>query len=377
MSFPTPGVVRQTSTGGDPYFQINGLAINGALYNKVRISLTRRAGNPATDWDGSCYYATSTRPELGESFVKRLPNPNIAVGASMVLEYDMAALTAGGNNWITSTIASLRFDLGNSNGSAFDIDWVVIGRPGVAASSSALDALTNRVTVAEGTVTSTAARTTTLESTVNNGTTGLATKASAQALSNLQTTVTSQGNTITSQGQSLTQLNSTVGNQSAQLSQQATTIADTAGKVSSSYVVKMGLTSDGRYYTAGFGVGLSNAGGVTQSRFIVNADQFSVLNGSADMNNGGTVTSPFIIENGQVFMSDAVIKKATITNGLIGAQLQSQALTSQGVPAMTVDFANGQVITRQASRANTYTLVNHNGVDVVVDGVRRVRMGVW
>ncbi len=413
LSFPAPGVVRQTSTGGDPYFQINGLTLNGSLYSKVRISLTRRAGNPATDWDGSCYYATSTRTQLGESYVKRIPNPNIAVGASAVLEYDMAALTAGGNDWLTSTIASLRFDLGNSNGSAFDIDWIVIGRAGVSASSSALDALTNRVTSAESNLTSTAARTTTLESTVNNtatglatkasalaldtlttrvtkvegtttssasritslestvnnGSTGLATKASSSALSSLQTTVTSQGDTITSQASQINNLNTVVGNQGAALQTQASVIADTSGKVSSSYVVKMGITSDGRYFTAGFGVGLSNASGAVQSQFIVNAGQFAVLNGSADLNNGGTVTSPFIIENGQVFIADAVIKKATIANALIGQGVYSSTFTNYGQPVMSLDFNAGQITMQNKATQGKYMLLREDGLFAVAGGV--------
>lgn len=369
LSFPSPGAVRQTATNGDPYFQINGLSLNGSLYSKVRIAITRRAGNAATDWDGSCYYATSTRPELGESYVKRLPNPNLAIGASTVLEYDMAALTAGGTNWVTSTIASLRFDLGNSAGSAFDIDWIVIGRAGVAASSSALDSLTNRVTAAEGTVTSTAARTTSLESTINNGTTGLATKASSQALSNLQTTVTSQGNTITSQASQINNLNTVVGNQGAALQTQASVIADTSGKVSSSYVVKMGITSDGRYFTAGFGVGLSNASGAVQSQFIVNAGQFAVLNGSADLNNGGTVTSPFIIENGQVFIADAVIKKATIANALIGQGVYSSTFTNYGQPVMSLDFNTGQITMQNKATQGKYMLLREDGLFAVSGGV--------
>nr|WP_256571110.1 DUF1983 domain-containing protein [Pseudomonas sp. NFACC02] len=198
---------------------------------------------------------------------------------------------------------------------------------------------------------------------------------SAQALSSLTTTVTQQGATISSQATQITGLTTTVGNQSAALQVQANAIADTNGYINSSYSVKLMTTSNGVKVAAGFGLGLGNENGVTQSQFIVSADRFAILNSTLDGN--AKVFSPFTVDGGQVFIADAVIKKATIANAIVGSAITSSALTSQGLPVLTLDMSGGQVLARQATRPNTYTQMHHNGINVVIDGVLRVRMGVW
>jgi predicted phage tail protein len=274
LSFPSAGVMRQTATAGDPSIQVSGLSINGGLFTKVRMSITRRAGAAATDWDGQFFYSTSGHG-FTASFRKVLANPNLAIGASTILEFDMAALTAGGADWTSSTITALRVDLGLVSGSAFDIDWIAVGRVGPAASSRALQSLTS--------------------------------------------TVTTQGATQTSQSQQIVSLQSSVGGNTAQLQQQATTIADSANKIASSYSVRLALSSSGQYYAAGFGLGLDNSSGALQSSFVVSADRFAVLNTVA----GNVLTAPFAVVNGQTFISDAFIQDGSITNAKIGEVIQS------------------------------------------------------
>jgi len=92
---------------------------------------------------------------------------------------------------------------------------------------------------------------------------------------------------------------------------------------------------------------------------------------------GEGLITPFAVQNGQVFMNDALISKLAVANAIVGVALQSSAMTNWGGPVMTANFANGDVITRHPTRVNTYCVMNQNGIDVVVDGVRRVRMGIW
>lgn len=82
------------------------------------------------------------------------------------------------------------------------------GTTGVAATASALGALTTRVTTAEGTIVTQGSAITALETTVNHGTTGVA--ATASALGSLTTRVTTAEGTITTQGSAITTLQSTV-----------------------------------------------------------------------------------------------------------------------------------------------------------------------
>jgi predicted phage tail protein len=322
------GYVTVTATTADPQLTRSAISVQGALYPIIRAKITRRAG-AVGDWDGQLFYVTSGHGFSG-SYRKVAANPNLAVGASAVVEWDMSALTNGGTDWLSNTITSLRIDLGSTVGGSFDIDWIVVGRVGPAASSRALQSLTS--------------------------------------------TVTTQGATQSAQSQQITGLQSSVGSNTAQLQQQATTIADSAGKISSAYTLRLATSANGVNYVAGFGIGLDNSSGVTQSQFVVTADRFAVLN-TADA--GGTLTSPFIIENGQVFMADAVIKRATIQNAIVGNYLVSSANTTWGGPVMSLNMVTGEIIARHPTRANTYTAYNSGGVDVIVDGVRRVRMGTW
>ncbi|WP_447651549.1 TipJ family phage tail tip protein [Pseudomonas abietaniphila] len=322
LAFPSAGVMRQTATAADPSISVTGLSINGGLYSKVRVSITRRAGAAATDWDGRLFYSTSGHG-ISSSYVKVLANPNLAIGSSVVLEFDMAALTAGGTDWVSSTITVLRLDLGLSSGGAFDVDWIAVGR--------------------------------------------VAPSASSRALSSLTSTVTQQGSTISSQAQSITGLTTTVNNQGAALQVQATALADTSGKVSSSYTVKLGVMADGRRWAAGFGIGLDNSSGTTQSQFVVSADTFAVLN--ADSSASGTFTSPFMVSGGQVFIRDTVIQKATITNALIGQSIYSQTLTNYGQPVMTTDYNSGQITIQNKATNGKYMLLREDGLFAVSGGV--------
>jgi predicted phage tail protein/uncharacterized coiled-coil protein SlyX len=315
-----------SSSSTNPIFARGALAIDGSLFNLVRMKITRRT-NTTTDWIGAMYYATAGHG-VSSSYYKIAANPNLAANQSAIVEWDMSTLTAGGTDWTTSLINTIRFDLGKNTDSVFDIDWVVVGRKGPGASS--------------------------------------------QALASLSSTVTQQGATLTSQASQITNLNATVGNQGAAIQTQATAIADTAGKVSTSYVVKMQAMVDGRLFAAGFAAGLDNSQGPTQSQFIVSADRFGVLN--ADLN--GTVTSPFIIEGGQVFISDAVIKKATITNALVGQAVNSLAMTNFGEPAMTSNYSDGSQVIRSRTKANTYTLSNSTGFYLVDSNVVVVELSM-
>lgn len=362
LSFPSPGVMRQTATAGDPSMQIAGLALNGGLYTKIRVSITRRAGTATSDWDGRIFYATSGHG-FTASYSKVLANPNLAIGASMVVEFDMAALTAGGADWTSNTITALRIDLGISNAGVFDIDWVVVGRLAPAASSRALSALTSTVTQQGSTLTAQAAQFTGLSAKVGN----------VETVLNNETNARASGDQAL--GQRVDTVQASLGDTRASVQQTSTALAGLNGQVNAQYSVKVMTMYNGMKVAAGFGLGLESEGGITQSTFAVSADRFVVLN--ANLNAGAQLTSPFAVVDGQVFINDAFIRKATIQNAIVGSTLTSAAVTSQGVPKLIMNMSEGRITFNQTTRENTYTTMNADGIDVVVLGVRRVRMGVW
>lgn len=149
-------------------------------------------------------------------------------------------------------------------------------------------------------------------------------------------------------------------------------LAKIDGTVRTAWTVKMEAQSNGQYVAAGIGLGIENGPAGLQSQFLVRADRFAVVSGL-----NGTTSAPFVVANGQVFINDALINKATITNAIIGQTIQSAAWTNWGAPVMTMDFNVGNVICRHPTRTNTYCMMNQDGIIVVVDNVLRVRMGVW
>jgi len=323
----TPGVgfVTVTSTGADPQFvSPAALALNGGIYTKIRMSITRRAGS---SWDGQLFYSTAGHG-FAAGYRKTIANPQLAIGASAVLEWDMANLSAGGTDWISSTIDRLRIDLGSTTADVFDIDWIAVGRSAPSASSRAVQSLDSKVT--------------------------------------------QQGSDLSAQAQQITGLQTSVGNNTASIQQVATSQSNTDGKINASYSVKLQLTANGQYAAAGFGTGIENNGGVLQSTFAVIADKFAILNPA-----GNGFVSPFAVQGGQVFLNEAFISQAAMQNAIVGNYLVSSQQSSWGGPVMSQNFVTGEIAIRHASRPNTYTVFNQGGVTVVVDGVVRVRMGTW
>lgn len=173
-------------------------------------------------------------------------------------------------------------------------------------------------------------------------------------------------------GQRIDTVQATAGANSAAIQQNITATAALDGKVSTAYTLKMEAYSGNQYVAAGIALGIGNEGGLLQSQFLVRADRFAVVNGTT-----ATTHAPFVVNNGQVFINDALINKATITNAIIGSTIESSARTNWGQPVMRMDFLNGSVRTNNATTSNTYTNMDRNGIQVYINNVLRVRMGTW
>ncbi|BBH46893.1 phage tail protein [Pseudomonas sp. KU43P] len=103
---------------------------------------------------------------------------------------------------------------------------------------------------------------------------------------------------------------------SVQVTSQALAALD--NKASTMWSVKMQVNTQGQYVAAGIGLGIENGPAGLQSQFLVSADRFAVVNGI-----NGTLSSPFAVQGGQVFMNDAFIQDGTITNAKIGSYISS------------------------------------------------------
>lgn len=118
---------------------------------------------------------------------------------------------------------------------------------------------------------------------------------------------------------SVAQHGSDIQQNTAAIQQTSTAYADTAGKLTTMWSVKMQVTANGQYVAAGIGLGIENTGAGLQSQFLVAADRFAIVNTIA----GGAISVPFAVQGGQVFMNSAFIMDGSITNAKIGNYISS------------------------------------------------------
>lgn len=120
-----PGYIRLTPTANYPnWLTPSGLKIDGRKYDKIQVRIRRVSG---TGWQGVVYYNNITHNYSG-SYYKQIADGTI-IGEWVILEWDMAALTAGGTDWTSSpNIDAIRFDFANTPADVFEVDWISVGR---------------------------------------------------------------------------------------------------------------------------------------------------------------------------------------------------------------------------------------------------------
>ncbi|MFF3704444.1 host specificity protein J [Pseudomonas qingdaonensis] len=158
-------------------------------------------------------------------------------------------------------------------------------------------------------------------------------------------------------------LEATLADTSAAVQTVAQAQVDAEGKMSTMWAVKMQLNAQGQYVAASVGLGIENGPGGLQSRFLVSADTFAVVNGI-----NSTLSVPFAVQNGQVFINEAFIADGTITNAKIGdvisstnyvAGIQGWAIYKNGLFEMN---GNGPGQSRLSINNAAVRLYHANGV---------------
>lgn len=175
--------------------------------------------------------------------------------------------------------------------------------------------------------------------------------------SRIDNVITVQNNDRTTLTNQINTAQSTANGANAAAQTAMSTLATLDGELDATYTIKTQVTVDGQRYLAGIGVGVTaQPGQPPVSQVLITADRFGILNTSA----GGAVSTPFVVQNGQVFINDAFISKLTVQNALVGATLRSQAESSPGNPVLSLNFQTGEIINRGAGdgyrteQRNTY-----------------------
>lgn len=127
-----------------------------------------------------------------------------------------------------------------------------------------------------------------------------------------------------------------VGDTQAIVQQTSQAVVDMDGKISASWNLKLQIAANGQYYAAGMGIGIENQpDGSYRSQILFQADRLALINVI-----NGQVTTPFVIQGGQTFISQALIGVAWITT----ANIEDAAITNAKISGViqSDDYARGQ-----------------------------------
>lgn len=118
-------------------------------------------------------------------------------------------------------------------------------------------------------------------------------------------------------------LSARIGENSSALDQKLDSWADVNG-VGSMYTMKLGLKYNGQEYNSGMALQLTAQGNNVVSQVLFIADRFAIIRNAES----GAYTLPFVVQNDQVFMNNALIQDGSITNAKIGNFIQSNNYVS-------------------------------------------------
>lgn len=175
----------------------------------------------------------------------------------------------------------------------------------------------------------------------------------------------------------------TVDSTTAIVQQTSQALVDLDGEIRASWTLKLQIASDGKYYAAGMGVGIENQpDGTFQSQILMQADRFAVINVV-----NGNITSPFVIQGGQTFISQALIgtawineaniANAAVTNAKISGTIQSDDYVA-GTTGWRINKASGGGFEFNGSVAGGYRLnITNQGVYIYYpNGNPAIELGV-
>ncbi|NWC06589.1 phage tail protein [Pseudomonas sp. G1002] len=336
-------------------------------------------------WDATAKFAEQVKVQASDNraLVERTTSLDAAVGQNRAgltsLEQVVATETLAsatrldqlkssvdGNTAAIGSEAATRADADSALGIRIDQVGVTVGNNGAAISQEAT-ARANADTALGQRIDTTQAKVAENSAAVQTVTDSLAdtSKAVASQSTTLQAVV-GGGRDGTDEGDLASAISEVKNKAAIQITARAQ--ADTDGKLSTMWAVKMQVNANGQYVAAGIGLGIEqNAEGLLQSQFLVSADRFAVVNTLA----GGGLVTPFVIQNGQVVIDTALISRAFIQEIVLGMTLRSEAVDSKGRPLLEINVKAG-TFTLRGEGAGGSILLDSTGL-AVYDGNEKRR----
>lgn len=143
-------------------------------------------------------------------------------------------------------------------------------------------------------------------------------------------------------------LSARIGENSAALDQKLDSWANVNG-VGSMYTMKLGLRYNGQEYNSGMALQLTAQGNNVVSQVLFIADRFAIIRNAAS----GDYALPFVVQNDQVFMNNALIQDGSITNAKIGNVIQSNNYIA-GEQGWMIDKNGGSEFQNTTVRGTIY-----------------------
>lgn len=204
-------------------------------------------------------------------------------------------------------------------------------------------------------------------------------KANAESFSQISASFNDVNSSITEWSQAMAtadealsskidQLTVTVNGNKTAIETTSKALTDFKGNVDASYSIKLATDNNGMKYATGMSLGLTGDGTNFQSQCIFLVDRFVLMTAA-----NGTYTTPFYIENGAMYVREAFIKDASITNAKIGSYIQSNNYVS-GSTGWKLDksgtFENYGAVSGEGAMKLTNTTIS------VKDGNGRLRVQI-
>ncbi|MGX5797335.1 phage tail tip fiber protein [Pseudomonas sp. E2-15] len=157
------------------------------------------------------------------------------------------------------------------------------------------------------------------------------------------------------------------GENTAAIKQASQAQATTDGKVSAMVTFKAETVVGGKKVASGFSFGSDGE----QAEFLIFAQRFAVVDEVS-----GAVVPMFVVQNNQVFISQAIINKALIQEIIASMSIKSEAVDAQGQPLIDINFVTGQFIVR-GQRGNISNTLDNMGMRTYQGATLRFRSGMW
>ncbi|EOM1103665.1 host specificity protein J [Escherichia coli] len=123
--------------------------------------------------------------------------------------------------------------------------------------------------------------------------------------------------------QQISEVTASINGQSVLIEENKTAITNINGDISATWSIKIATDNNGMKYASGISLGMTGSGSSTQSQCIFLVDRFVLMTAA-----NGTYTTPFYVTNGAMYVREAFIKDASITNAKIGSYIQSNNYVS-------------------------------------------------